>query len=93
MKELDNLPAYLYCDDPECWGRHYLTLNRDVHGRWTVAYVEYKDNRAISNLAFNDNKSIYEALARVRAAYDRQAKRTGRTGHGDSNPPEQAAGC
>jgi len=38
--KLHELPAYVHCDD--CGERHYLTFNKDIQGKWSIAYVEYE---------------------------------------------------
>ncbi len=59
MKHKPNdLPAYIHCDD--CGERHYLSLNRDVQGRWSIGYVDFAGGEAIHGM--NGFKSINDAL-------------------------------
>lgn len=37
--------AYLYCDD--CEGKHFLNLNMDIQGRWSIGYINYQTNHVL----------------------------------------------
>jgi hypothetical protein len=54
---IDKLPPYLYCDD--CPNKHYLSLNKDVQGKWSIGYVEYESHQGIYTA--NEFRSINEA--------------------------------
>lgn len=58
---IEELPPYLYCDVDGCFDRHYLTLNRDVQGRWSIGYIAYMPERGIGELCENSFTSINEA--------------------------------
>lgn len=75
MSTFEDLPVYLYCDDEQCGLRHYITVNRDISGKYIIAYVEFKNNRAIAGLAFNGSDTFSEAVARMDAALQRRSKR------------------
>lgn len=51
QEKLDKLPAYLYCDEESCehsdYAKHFLNLNRDIRGKWSVGYVEFETHSAI----------------------------------------------
>lgn len=74
MKIIDELPPYLYCDDPGCDNKHFLTFNRDIQGKWTIGYVEFETGGSIAELSFNGSDSIEEAVTRVKAALKRSNK-------------------
>lgn len=59
-KRLDKLPPYLYCDDLYCGQKHYFNLNRDIHGRWSIGFVEYLNHSAIH--AANEFNTPTEAV-------------------------------
>lgn len=72
---INDLPSYLSCQD--CGRKHYLSLNKDIHGNWTMAYIEFKDNTAI--LALNNSSSLSEAVQRMHYALERHNKASGKT--------------
>ena len=43
-QKIRKLPAYVYCDPSEVHDcnneKHYLTMNRDIRGKYSVAYEE-----------------------------------------------------
>lgn len=75
MTSLQDLPVYLYCDIDECKDRHFVTVNRDVHGKYTIGYVEFTNHTAIGGLALNESDTLEEAVARMQAALVRRKKR------------------
>jgi hypothetical protein len=43
--KLAHLPPYLYCKQPDCdcgGERHFLSFNKDIRGRWVIAYVNFE---------------------------------------------------
>ena len=75
MSLLNDLPSYVYC--PDCSNKHFLTLNRDIQGKWTIGYVEFEEGQAISGLALNGSDSVSEACARMGHALERYNRRDG----------------
>lgn len=73
---IEDLPAYQFCD--VCPERHFLTVNRDDHGAWSVAYVNYVDFGAVQGLALNNCSTLDEAAARMQAAIKRRERRVKR---------------
>lgn len=62
MAEIDDLPPYMYCDIEECKYRHFLTLNKDVQGKWSIGYAAFvTDERGISGLCENRFSSVDDA--------------------------------
>ena len=66
---LDNLPSYLYGDC--CKEKHFLTVNRDIQGKWSIGYVDFTNHEAIANLALNDSDTLEEAAQRMTFALKR----------------------
>lgn len=64
---LDTLPHYIECD--ECDNPHFLSLNRDLYGRWAMAYVEFELGEAICPL--NDVDTLEEGVLRMKASLKR----------------------
>jgi hypothetical protein len=63
-QKLEKLPAYIYCDNPECdYERHYLTFNRDIQGKWSVGYIEFLHHSAV--YAENGFDTLEEAIDAV----------------------------
>ena len=56
---LNKLPSYIYADC--CSGRHYLTLNKTVQGKWCIGYIDFDTGGAVFGLAFNDFPTISAA--------------------------------
>lgn len=71
--KVDELPNFIICS--ECDQRHFLTLNRDAFGGWSIAYVDYQETGAIPGLALNGSDSIDEAAVRMEHAIARYNKR------------------
>lgn len=62
---LDDLPPYLNCDD--CGLRHFLTINRDVQGKWSAAYLAYGDEgqSTLPHLWLNNAETLDEVALRM----------------------------
>lgn len=73
LTALDKLPAYVYGDC--CKEKHYLSLNRDITGKWSIGYVEFAEHTAIGGLALNDADTIEEAAVRMEHALERFKKK------------------
>lgn len=82
---IEELPPYLYHDIVFDSGivatfRFYLTINRDITGRWSVGYVKYADDDydeyAIPQLVTNSSDTLTEAAARMSAKLFRYNKHT-----------------
>lgn len=65
--ELEKLPSYIHCNN--CTNRHYLTLNKDIHGRWCIGYTEFETWGTIEELAIGDMESVEEACRKMKKAY------------------------
>jgi hypothetical protein len=67
MATVDKLPSYVYCDLDDCGYRHFLSLNRDVQGKWSIGYVAFTDNGelAIAELCLNGFDSIDSAAREI----------------------------
>lgn len=52
---------------------------------WGASYVEFGGYTTIEGLWFSEASSMYEALARMRAALTRRKLRRTRSGHGDGS--------
>lgn len=64
---MEELPAYLYDDGK----RYYLSINKDLYGQWSTAYVSYETGETLENLWFNSSKNLTEAAIRMRAKLKR----------------------
>lgn len=73
MSLFDSLPAYLYC--PYCDGKHFLTLNRDIHGKWSAGYMDYDTHIGIA--CTNNSDTLEEAAIRLKHSVDRYNKLRG----------------
>jgi len=73
---IEKLPAYIYCDD--CPEKHFLTFNRDIQGKWCIAYAEFVQGTAI--FPMNDFTSLETAaqvmLVRLADSKERDDART-----------------
>lgn len=65
----EELPPYLYCDDTDCYEKHFLTLNQDIQGNWVIGYMEFIEGGCIAELAINNSVTIEEAIEKMKAAY------------------------
>lgn len=70
LMSIEDLPAYIHCSD--CGNRHFLSLNKDIHGLWCIGYVEYETHTAL--LGMNECKTVSEAVVRMMAALVRYNK-------------------
>lgn len=75
MPIFEDLPVYLYCDDEQCSAKHFITVNRDIAGKYIIGYVEFENHTAIVGLALNESDTFSEAVARMDAALQRRGKR------------------
>lgn len=78
MTKLEDLPVYLYCEDPECTNKHFVSVNRDISGKYIIGYVEFDNYGCIGDLALNGSDTLEEAVTRMQYAIGRRKKR----GHG-----------
>lgn len=69
MPPVESLPPYLYSDC--CAERHYLSINRDVHGNWSAGYVEYEQGTAVGGLYINNAVTLSEVATRLEAKLER----------------------
>lgn len=53
------IPSYVYCEAPGCEQKHYLSLNKDIQGKWSIGYMEFETHTAI--YGENGFNSIEEA--------------------------------
>ena len=73
MTKLEELPETMYCMD--CHRHHFLSINRDIYGKWAIGYVEYEQGSVIPGLALNNSDTIKEAATRMDHAIARYNKR------------------
>lgn len=66
---LEDLPHYVYCDVPNCEARHYLSVSRNIQGRWTIGYIDFDTSMAC--LYVNDAETIGEAALRMQYSLER----------------------
>lgn len=71
MQVIEELPAYLHCDD--CDERHYLSVNKDIQGKWSIGYVEYATHTAIHTA--NSFETIDEAAKSLKEYLDYDTRR------------------
>lgn len=70
MSLFDELPAYLYC--PDCDEKHFLSLNKDIHGKWSAGYVDFENHTAVATT--NNSDTLEEAETRLKYSVDRYNK-------------------
>lgn len=76
---VETLPHFIIC--PHCGEKHFLTVNRDVYGQWSIGYVEYADGTILEPLGLNNSTNLNEAAHRMAAALQRYNRR--------NNPPHK----
>lgn len=67
----EDLPPYLTCD--ACPNNHYLAINRNVNGKWQIAYVDFSHDAVIHPIM--GSTTLKEATVRMGAALERQRRR------------------
>jgi hypothetical protein len=66
---VEDLPPYLYCDG--CSFKHFLTLNKDIQGHWSAAYIAYRGEGTtsaedyIDDLVLNNAASLNDVAGRM----------------------------
>lgn len=75
MNTIDELPPWIYCAEAGCMEKHYLTLGKDFSGQWSITYRD-AEGYGLAHLTLNESSTIEEAARRMKAAIDRQNRRT-----------------
>jgi hypothetical protein len=69
MKSLDerlnDLPAYVWCEDNDCAERHFLVFSKDIYGKWTLGYVAWATGEGIVGLCAGGADSLEKAVTHM----------------------------
>jgi hypothetical protein len=66
---IEQLPHSIECDD--CDLKHFLTINRDIYGQWSAAYIAYADDGERVLLHVNNCETLKEVAIRLESRLKR----------------------
>lgn len=73
--KVEDLPHYIKAPE-HCEYEHFLSINRDVYGNWTAAYMCYGEHHdeALPWLYINEAKTLDEVALRMNKKLERHYK-------------------